>query len=479
MNARAEFVPPSEHDVAQLRVPPHSIEGESSVLGGLMLDNRAWDLVGDTLAESDFYRYEHRLVYAAIGQLVNASKPADVITVYEHLQSQGKAEEIGGLTYLNSLSQYVPSASNIRRYAEIVRERSVLRKMISASDEIATSAFNTQGATVEQLLDKAQGQLLAISESRRAGSLDEWTTMDEGIVQLMDRIQHLTDGGKDNFIATGIANLDDRLDGGMRPGDFIVIGARSGHGKSALSKTIGVNVARAGHAVGEFSMEMAKAKQHSRILSGISGVHLSKLNRPERINDYEWTRITEATDVMRTLAYDINDQGGMTIDQIRTRARSLKRKFGAKLGLIIVDHLQLFKGTDPKAPRTYQLAEGSRGLKALAKELGCVVIGLAQINRTVDKEVDPMPRVSDLSDSGSIEQDADVIVLFDRPFRRKPELGDEWKHYTRANVAKVRDGAPGYIDLFFEGEYTRFTEWPVSMEVPSNTALVKSGRKSL
>jgi replicative DNA helicase len=175
-------------------------------------------------------------------------------------------------------------------------------------------------------------------------------------------------------------------------------------------------------------------------------VHLSKINRPERLNEKDWPRITHAVEVLRQLQYDINDQGGLTIDQIRTRARTLKRKRG-RLGLLIVDHLQLIKGTDPRAPRTYQLAEGSRGLKSLAKELGCPVIGLAQINRSVDKEVDPMPRNSDLADSGSIEQDADVIVLFDRPYKRKPDLSEEWKHYTRAHVSKVRDGEPGYIHL--------------------------------
>ncbi|MDZ7892351.1 MAG: replicative DNA helicase [Rhodoferax sp.] len=472
MNARAEFAS-SEHDIAALRVPPHSIEAESSVLGALLLNNAAWDRVSDILLETDFYRHEHRLIFAAIGILLNSNKGADVVTVFGYLQNQGTVDDADGLVYLNDLAQYVPSAANIRRYAEIVRERSVMRKLITTSDEIASAAFNPQGATVEQMLDKAQGQLLAISESRRAGSLDEWTAMDDGVVKVMDRIQHLMDGGQDEVIATGLEELDIRLDGGMRPGDFIVIGARSGHGKSALSKTIGSNVAKAGHAVGEFSMEMAEAKQRKRILSGISGVHLSKLNHPERLNDFEWTRISNATDAMRKMHYDINDQGGMTIDQIRARARSLHRKRG-KLGLIIVDHLQLLKGSDPKAPRTYQLAEGSRGLKSLAKELGCAVIGLAQINRTVDKEVDPMPRVSDLSDSGSIEQDADVIVLFDRPFRRKPDLGPEWKNYTRAHMAKVRDGEPGYLNLFFEGEYTRFSSWPATLEVP--TKLVRSAR---
>lgn len=477
MNTRAEFTEPADlmSDVASLRVPPHSLEAEASILGALLLANGVWDRISDILIGDDFYRHEHKLIFAAIGGLLNAGKAADVVTVYATLESSAKAEEAGGLTYLDSLAQYVPSAGNIRRYAEIVRERSVRRKLITASDEIASSAFHPGADTVEQLLDKAQGQMLAISEARRLGSLDEWTEMDDGVVQVMDRIQHLVDGGKDDVIPTGLEELDRRLDGGMRPGDFLVIGARSGHGKSALSKTIGVNVARAGYAVGEFSMEMAKAKQHQRILSGLAGVHLSKLNHPERLSDFEWSRISEATDVMRKMFYDINDQGGMTIDQIRARARSLQRKRG-KLGLLIVDHLQLLKGTDAKAPRTYQLAEGSRGLKSLAKELGCAVIALAQINRAVDKEVDPMPRVSDVADSGSIEQDADVILLFDRPVRRKPDLSDEWKHYTRANLAKMRDGEPGYFNLFFEGEYTRFSSWPATLEVPTLAVRSAKGR---
>ncbi len=462
--------------VGSLRVPPHSIEAETSVLGGLLLNNSGLDRIADILFDTDFYRYEHRLIYAAIASLVNSNKPADVITVFEHLQRSGKETEFGGMVYLHELTQYVPAAGAMRRHAEIIKERSVLRTLVSASDEIATAAFNPQGATLDQILDKAQGRIMGISESRKAGNLDEWTDLEDGLVNTMDRIQHLIDGGTDEVIPTGFDELDKRMDGGMRPGDFIVIGARSGHGKSALSKTIGINVAKAGYAVGEFSMEMAKSKQHKRILSGISGVHLSKLNHPERLNDFEWSRISEAQETMRLMSYDINDQGGMTIDQIRSRARTLLRKRG-KLGLLIVDHLQLLKGTDAKAPRTYQLAEGSRGLKSLAKELGCAVIGLAQINRAVDKEVDPMPRVSDLSDSGSIEQDADVILLFDRPFRRKPDLSDEWKHYTRGHMAKVRDGEPGYINLFFQGEYTRFTSWPVTMEVPTLAVRTARGKE--
>jgi replicative DNA helicase len=479
MNARAEFEAGS--DIAQLRVPPHSLEAETSVLGGLLLNNTAFERIADLLLDVDFYRHEHRLIYGAIASLVNSNKPADVITVFEHLQRVSKGAEFGGMTYLHELTQYVPAAGAMRRHAEIVKERSILRTLVSASDEIATSAFNPQGASLDQILDKAQGRIMGISDSRKASSLDEWASLDDGVVQLLDRIQHLADnpGAHKDYIPTGLRDLDERLDGGMRPGDFIVIGMRSGMGKSALSKTIGLNVAmNEGLPVGEFSMEMAKAKQHSRMVSGIAGIHLTRLNRPERLTDRDWPKLSHAVDVLRNLQYDINDQGGLTMMQIRARARALLRKRG-KLGLLIVDHLQLIVGSDPRAPRTYQLAEGSRGLKALAKELGCPIIGLAQINRSVDKEVDPMPRNSDLADSGSIEQDADVIILGDRPYKRKPELGDEWKHYARVHVSKVRDGEPGYINLKFIGENTYFCDWPDDEPVPTNNAVVKGGRKEL
>ena len=477
MNARAQFTEPADlmGDMPTLRMPPHSLVAESSILGALLLSNSAWDRVGDILTGDDFYRHEHQLVFSAIGGLLSAGKPADVVTVFAALEHDAKASEVGGLAYLDSLAQHVPSATNIRRYAEIVRERSIRRKLITAAGEISSAAFACDGDTVEQLLDKGQGAMLAISESRRAGSLDEWGQMSDGVVTVLNRMQHLMDGGVDEVIPTGIDELDRRLDGGMRPGDFIVIGARSGHGKSALSKTIGTNVAKSGRAVGEFSMEMAKAKQHRRILSALARVHLGKINHPERMVDVDWDRISEAAETMRMMPYDINDQGGMTIDQVRARARALHRKRG-KLGLLIVDHMQLFKGTDAKAPRTYQLAEASRGLKALAKELGCAVIALAQINRGVDKEVDPMPRVADVSDSGSIEQDADVILLFDYPKRRKPDLPDEWKNFVRCNLAKMRDGEAGYFNLFFEGEYTLFSSWPATQEVPKLDGRPNKGR---
>ncbi|RYG06998.1 MAG: replicative DNA helicase, partial [Burkholderiales bacterium] len=245
-----------DHQVAQLRIPPHSIEAESSVLGGLLLDNGAWDRVGDLLTDSDFYRYEHRLIYASIGGLINATKPADVITVYEQLQGLGKAEEVGGLAYLNSLAQYVPSASNIRRYAEIVRERSILRKLVSASDEIATAAFNTQGKAVDKILDEAEQKIFHIGEEG-SRMKQGFQGMDSLVVQLLDRVQEMADNPNDiTGVPTGFHDLD-RMTSGFQAGDMIVLAARPSMGKTALAINIAEHVAlNEGLPVAVFSMEM-------------------------------------------------------------------------------------------------------------------------------------------------------------------------------------------------------------------------------
>src|SRR3954447_15281111 len=232
---------PRDRQVAQLRIPPHSNEAESSVLGGLLLDNGAWDRVGDLLTDADFYRYEHRLIYASIGGLINATKPADVITVYEQLQGLGKAEEVGGLAYLNALAQYVPSASNIRRYAEIVRERSILRKLVSASDEIATAAFNTQGKAVDQILDEAEQKIFNIGEEG-SRMKQGFQAMDSLVVQLLDRVQEMADNPNDiTGVPTGLFDLD-RMTSGLQAGDMVVLAARPSMGKTALAINIAEHV---------------------------------------------------------------------------------------------------------------------------------------------------------------------------------------------------------------------------------------------
>ena len=460
--------------LATLRIPPHSIESESSVLGGLLLDNRAFDRVADLLMDSDFYRHEHRLIFSAIGQMVNANREADVVTVFTHLQGLGKADEVGGLGYLNALAQYVPSASNIRRYAEIVRERSILRKLASASDEIATTAFNPGGKPVAEILDAAEQTIFSIGEAGNRTS-DEWENMETGMVRLLDRVQAEAEGtAKPDFVATGLTDLDARLDGGMRPGELIVIGARPSMGKSALALSIGMHVALyERQAVGMLSMEMPKTQVSNRALSLVAQVHLSKIKRGERLRDMDWSRVSEGVEKMRSLPLHINDQGGLNINQVRAKARALKRKHG--LRVLIVDYLGLMAGLDPKQPRTYQLEDITKGLKALAKELGITVLLLTQLNRKVEERMDQMPMLSDLRDSGAIEQDADIVIFIHRPIKAKPDLGDEWRYYAKCAVAKVRDGEPGNFDLMYIGENTKFVDWPLTMERPRALARLRGG----
>ena len=310
--------------VAQLRIPPHSIEAESSVLGGLLLDNGAWDRVGDLLNENDFYRYEHRQVYAAIYALVSTSRPADVITVYEHLQSQGKTDEIGGLAYLNSLAQYVPSAGNIRRYAEIVRDRSILRKLVAASDEISTNAFNPKGRPVATILDESEQKIFNIGEEG-ARTKQGFQSMDTLVVDLLDRVQEMADNPNDvTGVPTGFYDLD-RMTSGFQAGDMIVLAARPSMGKTALAINIAEHVAlNEGLPVAVFSMEMGAAQLAVRIVGSIGRIDQGHL-RTGKLTDEEWPRLSEAIEKLRTISLHIDESAGLTSSELRANARRLSR----------------------------------------------------------------------------------------------------------------------------------------------------------
>ena len=443
-----------DRQVAQLRIPPHSIEAESSVLGGLLLDNGAWDRVGDLLTERDFYRYEHRMVFGAIGSLINASKPADVITVFEQLQNQGKAEEIGGLSYLNSLAQYVPSAGNIRRYAEIVRERSILRKLVSASDEISTNAFNPQGRPVSAILDEAEQKIFNIGEEG-ARSKQGFQAMDTLVVALLDRVQEMADNPNDvTGVPTGFYDLD-RLTAGFQAGDLIVLAARPSMGKTALAINIAEHVAlNEGLPVAVFSMEMGAAQLAVRIVGSIGRIDQSHL-RTGKLTDEEWPRLTEAIEKLRTISLHIDETAGLTSSELRANARRLSRQCG-KLGLIVVDYLQLMTGSSSDGEnRATELGEISRGLKMLAKELQCPVIALSQLNRSVETRPDKRPMMSDLRESGAIEQDADIIMFI---YRDEYYTKDACKEPGVAEViiAKQRNGPTGMVKLAFMNKITKF-----------------------
>src|SRR5512133_2424063 len=440
--------------VAQLRIPPHSIEAESSVLGGLLLDNGAWDRVNDLLTEGDFYRYEHRMVFMALGALINATKPADVITVFEQLQNQGKAEEIGGLAYLNSLAQYVPSAGNIRRYAEIVRERSILRKLVAASDEISTNAFNPKGRAVAAILDEAEQKIFNIGEEG-ARTRQGFQAMDSLVVALLDRVQEMADNPNDvTGVPTGFYDLD-RMTAGFQAGDLVVLAARPSMGKTALAINIAEHVAlNEGLPVAVFSMEMGAAQLAVRIVGSIGRINQSHL-RTGKLTDEEWPRLTEAIEKLRNISLHIDETPGLTTSELRANARRLARQCG-KLGLIVVDYLQLMSVSSSMSEENRATAVGeiSRGLKMLAKELQCPVIALSQLSRGVESRTDKRPMMSDLRESGAIEQDADIIMFIYRDDYYNKDSKEPG--VAEIIISKQRNGPTGTIKLAFMKELTRF-----------------------
>ena len=465
-------VPPADDEVSRLRVPPHSVEAEQSVLGGLLIDPRSWDVAGDILSEADFYRHEHRLIFAACAALLQDHKPADVVTVYQRLQELGEARGAVGLPYLNDLAQSVPSAANMRRYAEIVRERAQLRQLIAACDEIATSAFNTQGQAVAAVMDSAGARIGAVVEAGAAR--EEWAPMDSLVRLQIDRVQNGAENdGAGDYIPTGLTDLDEMLDGGLRGGNYVLIGARPSMGKTALADTIANHVAlQLGLPVGKFSMEMQNAENGQRTLASVGRVPLHALRRPERLSQDHWQRMTAAMERVRGAKLFSYDRGGLNIHQVRARARALRRQHG--LRLLVLDYLQLMSGTDSRQPRHLQLEEASRGIKTLAKELDIPIIVLAQVNRGVEKEADPIPRMSDLKDCGSLEQDADIIVFLHRQWVHKQGLADEWKPYAQARVAKQRGGRTGDLSLYYEGQFTLFSDWPEDTPIPTSLAVTRS-----
>ncbi|HSV45098.1 MAG TPA: replicative DNA helicase [Ramlibacter sp.] len=459
--------PPSQADdeVARLRVPPHSIEAEQSVLGGLLLDNLAWDRAADLLSDSDFYRYEHRLIYSAIAALVGGNKPADVVTVHEHLQSLGHAADCGGLVYLNALAQSVPSAANMRRYAEIVRERAVLRKLIGASDEIATQAFNPQGKPVSQILDEAESRIFQIGEEG-ARSRQGFIGMDKLVVELIDRVTELHENGAEEVtgVRTGFYDLD-RYTAGLQKGDLIVLAARPSMGKTAFALNIAEHVAvREELPVLVFSMEMGASQLAVRMVGSLGRIDQQHL-RTGALKDDEWTRLTEAVDQLGKVSMFIDETPALNPAELRARARRMARQFGGTLGLIVVDYLQLMSGSSGSDEnRATELGEISRGLKALAKELQCPVMALSQLNRSVESRNDKRPLMSDLRESGAIEQDADVIMFIYRDDYYNKDSKEPG--VAEIIIGKQRNGPVGTLRLTFLKPLTRFDNLAVGSSGP-------------
>ena len=443
--------------IESLRVPPHSIEAEQSVLGGLLLDNAAWDKIADMVSADDFYRFDHRLIFQHIVKLINASRPADVITVFDSLTSAAKAEDAGGITYLNALAQNTPSAANIRRYAEIVRDRGVLRKLITVSDEITSAAFNPQGKEVKQMLDEAESKIFSIAEEGARGS-QGFQEIQPQLTQVVERIDELYNRDNQNDITgvpTGFVDLD-RMTSGLQPGDLIIVAGRPSMGKTAFSVNIGETVAvESGLPVAIFSMEMGGTQLAMRMLGSVGRLDQHRL-KTGRLNDEDWPRLTHAIQKMNDAQIYIDETPALNSIELRARSRRLSRTCG-KLGLIIVDYLQLMSANSPGENRATEISEISRNLKGLAKELNCPVIALSQLNRSLEQRPDKRPVMSDLRESGAIEQDADLILFIYRDEVYNPDSPD--KGTAEIIISKQRNGPIGKVRMTFIGQYTKFENY--------------------
>jgi replicative DNA helicase len=444
----------ADPQLAALHTPPHSIEAEQSVLGGLLLDNSAWDRIADRIGAEDFYRHDHRLIFQQIARLIDQSKPADTVTVFEALQGAGQAGDCGGLPYLNALAQNTPSAANIRRYAEIVRERAVLRNLASVGEEIAISAREPQGRDAKQILDEAEGKVFRIAEQGardRAG----FVRLERLLTRVVERIQELFERSGANDVTgvpTGFADLDSKTCG-LQPGDLIIIAGRPSMGKTALALNIGEHVAiDLGMPVALFSMEMGAAQIALRMLGSVGRIDQQRL-RTGRLNDEDWPRLSEAIERMHAAPLYIDETAALNALELRARARRLAREY-KQLGLIVVDYLQLMSASAAGENRATEISEISRSLKALAKELKVPVVALSQLNRTVETRTDKRPVMSDLRESGAIEQDADVILFIYRDEVYNPDSSD--KGIAEIIIGKQRNGPIGRVNLRFGGEFTRF-----------------------
>ena len=442
--------------IAHLRVPPHSIEAEQSVLGGLLLDNAAFDKIADIISEGDFYRDEHKRIFRQISKLLERAKPADAVTVAESLDQAGDAGETGGLAYLGELAVNTPSASNIRRYAEIVRERAILRQLVTAGDEIAGSAFNPLGRDPKQLLDEAEAKVFAIAESgfRHQSGFQHINPL---LTQVVERIQELHDRDNPSDITgvpTGYHDLDGRTSG-LQPGDLLIVAGRPSMGKTSFALNMAEHVAiEVGLPVAVFSMEMGGAQLAMRMLSSVGRLDAHRV-RTGRLTDDEWSRLSFALGKMHEAPLYIDETPALNPIDLRARARRLHRQCG-KLGLIVIDYLQLMSSANQGGGenRATEISEISRSLKGLAKELSVPVIALSQLNRSLEQRPNKRPVMSDLRESGAIEQDADVIMFIYRDEVYNPDSQD--KGTAEIIIGKQRNGPIGTVRLTFMGEYTRF-----------------------
>lgn len=435
-----------------LRIPPHSIQAEQSLLGGLMLDNQTWDSVADKVVEGDFYRREHRLIYSAVRRLVEDEQPFDLVTLAETLERNGGLEDAGGLPYLGTIAQDTPSAANVRAYARIVRENSVLRQLISVGTDIANIAFHPEGRESAELLDEAERRVFEIAEqeARGGGGFQPLKTL---LGKAVERIEVLFERNEPiTGLASGFTDYD-MMTSGLQPSDLIIIAGRPSMGKTTFAMNIAENVAiEAKRPVAVFSMEMPGDSLAMRMMSSLGRIDQHRV-RTGSLEDDEWPRLTSAVNMLAGAPMFIDDTPALSPTEVRARARRLKREQG-DLGLIVLDYLQLMQVPGVGENRATEISAISRNLKALAKELNVPVIALSQLNRNLEQRPNKRPVMSDLRESGSIEQDADLVVFIYRDEVYNEDSKD--KGVAEIIIGKQRNGPIGTVRLTFLGKYTKF-----------------------
>jgi len=445
---------PDGSEESRLKVPPSSTEAEQSLLGGLMLDTAAWEKVADVVSAGDFYRKDHRLIFAAIAALAEDGHPCDVVTVCEHLDNRGELQQAGGLEYVAILANETPGAANAKAYANILRERAVLRALISAGNQISGSAYATEGRNATELVDEAERLVFDIAEQGARGR-EGFKSLKQILPATVDRIDllHQSDGDITGT-STGYKEFD-KMTAGLQPGDLIIIAGRPSMGKTTFAINIAENAAIGAKVpTAIFSMEMPSEQLAFRMISSLGRVdqtHLRTGNFPTE----DWSRIHAAVQLMSDAPIFIDDTAALSPTEIRARARRLKREHG--LGLIVIDYLQLMQVHGITENRATEISEISRSLKALAKELSIPIIALSQLNRSVEQRTDKRPVMSDLRESGAIEQDADIIVFI---YREEVYNQDTpRKGVADITIAKQRNGPIGDFPLTFIGRYTKFENW--------------------
>lgn len=443
----------ADSTVANLKLPPQSLEAEQSVLGALMLEETAWDKAAEIVTEADFYRRDHRLIFKAIAHLANESKPRDALTVSETLNRMGELQEAGGMAYLGEIVKNTASASNVGAYAEIVRERSVLRQLIRASYEISDAAYQPQGATSDEILDQAERKIFAIAEQQTKG--DGPQAIRPLLAKAVSRIEQLFSSNDAlTGLSTGFTDLDEKTSG-LQKADLVIVAARPSMGKTTFAMNLVENVLLGGAPVLVFSMEMPADSIVMRMLSSLGRIDQTRV-RSGKLEEEDWPRLTSTMAMLNEQKLFVDDTPALSPTEVRARARRVARENGGALGLIMVDYLQLMRVPGLENNRVAEISEISRSLKGLAKELNCPVIALSQLNRSLEQRPNKRPVMSDLRESGAIEQDADIIMFIYRDEVYNPESPD--KGTAEIIIGKQRNGPIGMLRLAFLGKYTRFED---------------------